>query len=216
MIYLGLDLGQAADFTALCAMEVSTEQAGEDSQGVPVFDKFYDVRHLQRFDIGTAYPEIVRKMVKMCETPQLKGNYRLIPDATGVGRPVVDLLREARLSIVPVSITFGSHANFNETTGFWDVPKKELISNLQILFGNHRLRFASGLKDRDAVTKELMNFRIKVTKAGNDTYESWREGDHDDLVLSVAMAAWYAVKFGGERKNKAEQWVSPLASMKGL
>ncbi len=42
--------------------------------------------------------------------------------------------------------------------------------------------------------EELQNFRIKFTKAGNDTYEAWRESDHDDLVLAAAMAAWFGEK----------------------
>jgi hypothetical protein len=30
---------------------------------------------------------------------------------------------------------------------------------------------------------------------GNDSYEAWREGIHDDLVLSVALACWFAEQF---------------------
>lgn len=29
---------------------------------------------------------------------------------------------------------------------------------------------------------------------GHDSYEAWREGDHDDLVLAAALAAWKAHK----------------------
>ena len=28
-------------------------------------------------------------------------------------------------------------------------------------------------------------------KTAHDSYEHWREGDHDDLVLAVSMAAWF-------------------------
>lgn len=217
MIVIGLDLGQAADYTAVSAIEIVSERTDPDSMGNPQFDTFYDVRHLQRFELNTSYPEIVKKVVKMLDTPQLKDNYRLVPDATGVGRPVVDLFRLEKVHMTPVSITFGNHENFNVDTGCWDVPKKELVSNLQIMFGNHRLRFASNLKDRDTVTKELVNFKIKVTAKGNDTYEAWREGDHDDLVLSIAIAAWWAKRFGKERKiDPARVWKPALANVKGL
>jgi len=27
---------------------------------------------------------------------------------------------------------------------------------------------------------------------GHDSYEAWREGDHDDIVLSLAVACWSA------------------------
>jgi hypothetical protein len=40
---------------------------------------------------------------------------------------------------------------------------------------------------------ELLNFRVKINLAsGHDSYEAWREGDHDDLVLAAAMAVWSA------------------------
>jgi hypothetical protein len=33
---------------------------------------------------------------------------------------------------------------------------------------------------------------VKITEELNETFESWRERDHDDLVLAVALAAWAA------------------------
>ncbi len=36
--------------------------------------------------------------------------------------------------------------------------------------------------------------KIHVATA-HDSYEAWREGDHDDLVLSVAMACWAGERF---------------------
>ena len=38
----------------------------------------------------------------------------------------------------------------------------------------------------------MLNFKRKVSLAGRDTYEAWREGTHDDLVLAAALAEWYA------------------------
>jgi hypothetical protein len=35
-------------------------------------------------------------------------------------------------------------------------------------------------------------FRIKVTASANETFEAWRERDHDDLVLAAAIAVWCA------------------------
>ncbi len=29
----------------------------------------------------------------------------------------------------------------------------------------------------------------------HDSYEAWREGDHDDLMLSVALACWAGERF---------------------
>ena len=53
---------------------------------------------------------------------------------------------------------------------------------------------ARALPEAPVLVEELQNFKLKITTAGNDTYEAWRESDHDDLVLAVAMAAWYGEK----------------------
>ena len=74
--------------------------------------------------------------------------------------------------------------------GSLHVPKKELIGTLQLLLQTRRLQVARSLTDAAVLMKELENYRIKVTAARNETFESWREGQHDDLALAVAMAAW--------------------------
>ncbi len=37
-------------------------------------------------------------------------------------------------------------------------------------------------------------FKMKITTAGNELYENWRESDIDDIVLAAAMAAWLGEK----------------------
>lgn len=37
---------------------------------------------------------------------------------------------------------------------------------------------------------ELGLFRVKVTLSANETFETWRERDHDDLVLALALALY--------------------------
>jgi hypothetical protein len=66
-----------------------------------------------------------------------------------------------------------------------------LITVTQVLLQNGRLRVASGLPEAETLKKELLNFRVKIDpRTSHDSYEHWREGDHDDLVLAVSMAAW--------------------------
>jgi hypothetical protein len=57
---------------------------------------------------------------------------------------------------------------------------------------NGRLRVASGLPETETLKKELLNFRVKIDpRTAHDSYEHWRESEHDDLVLAVSMAAWF-------------------------
>jgi hypothetical protein len=83
----------------------------------------------------------------------------------------------------------------------WHLPNKELVGVLQVLLQSRRLRVARSLPDAAAPVRELEAFRVKVTVAANETFEAWRERDHDDLVLAVAMAAWV-----GER-GMQEVWL---------
>ena len=72
-------------------------------------------------------------------------------DATGVGAAVVDLLERARLGvrIVPVSITAGADAH-EGMAGSWRVPKRDLVSVLQVLLQQGRLRVAQALAEAQA------------------------------------------------------------------
>jgi hypothetical protein len=53
--------------------------------------------------------------------------------------------------------------------------------------------------------KELENFRVKVTTARTDTFEAWREGQNDDLVLAVALAAWIGEQTRLQGGNAADE-----------
>jgi hypothetical protein len=72
------------------------------------------------------------------------------------------------------------------------LPKRDLVSTVALLLQTGRLRVAESLRDARALEKALRSFRAKVT--GQDGDDAWREGDHGDLVLAVALAAWLGQK----------------------
>jgi hypothetical protein len=53
------------------------------------------------------------------------------------------------------------------------------------------LKIAAALSDAGALQQELKDFQRKVSDAGSATYNA-RTGAHDDLVLAVAIALWWA------------------------
>src|SRR5687767_6312437 len=84
------------------------------------------------------------------------------------------------------------HRGGSECCAFheWHVPKRDLVSNLQVLLQSERLKIAGDLPEAAALLRELRSFRVTISTAGNDTYAAWRENDHDDMVLAVALACW--------------------------
>jgi hypothetical protein len=181
---LGLDLGQRQDYTAAALLE---RRQGE-KRGEP---HWYACRWLKRWPLSTRYPVIVAEVKELVTRPPLVRPL-LAVDQTGVGAAVVDMFAAAEIKaeLQPVLITGG-----HETTlvdGCWHVPKKELVSVLQVLLQSKRLQIAAKLEHAEALQKELQTFKVKITVDANETFEAWRERDHDDLVLAVALAAWLA------------------------
>src|SRR5262249_31270423 len=149
-------------------------------------------RHLERVALNTSYPEVAARVREIVTSDELTGRCTLVVDATGVGAPVVDLLRAARLGclLVPVLITGGDRAALSD--GVWKVPKRDLITGVQVMLQQERLSIAGDVPEGKRLVEEMMNMRVRVSAAGNETFGAWREGAHDDLVLAVALAVWRA------------------------
>ena len=217
---VGVDLGQQRDYTAISITERVLMPTGEFNKE-PYYSNFYGgtrwrsveqgrpeyrVRHLERPPLGTRYTEIVERVVEL--VTQLGGGRPVLAvDATGVGRPVIDMLRkrmreelkgtDTSVDNCTVTITGGDSVTKNPDGGL-RVPKRDLISATLVLLQNGQLKIAEGLALRETLVKELLNFRVKINIAtAHDSYEAWREGDHDDLVLSVALACWAGERYLG-------------------
>jgi hypothetical protein len=198
--YVGLDLGQSQDYTALAVIQkVPTydPQTGKHSSEL-------HLKHLERYPLKTPYTDIADQVKSLLSgdpftTPVLsngrvaKAITELIVDKTGVGVAVTDLLKERRLNYIAVTIT-GLGQKVNRTgTREYSVPKQDLVSALEVPFHKGTLKVAKGLEGWPKLREELLNFRRKQnTRTAHISYEHWRESDHDDLVLAAALACWKA------------------------
>lgn len=189
----GLDLGQASDPSAWAIADM-TRCPHPTRPGDSAWS--YGIRHLKRWHLGTPYPQIVSEVRDSCNQ-KVQGE-PLVIDGTGVGRAVVDLFRETDFHgrIIAVTITGGHNATEDEDRRGWHVPKKDLVAVMQSLLQTRRLHISPHLPDAEVLRRELGNFKIKITAAANETFGAWREGEHDDLVLAVAMACWWGEKSG--------------------
>jgi hypothetical protein len=199
---VAVDLGQVNDYTAIAV--------AERSPGLSRDVGSYDVIHLQRLPLGTPYTALpdhlggLEQFVRRRWTtlaaerhraalPLARAPVELVVDQTGVGRPVVDLLRQAGFAPIAITITGGDQV-IQVAHREYRVPKRNLAAAVQVLLQTRRLRWATSLPEAVTLKAELNNFKAKISLSGHDSYGAsadWREGNHDDLVLSVALGCWY-------------------------
>jgi hypothetical protein len=199
----GLDVGQMADPSALAILERQM-LLGARAELEPRFD----ARWLERLPLQTSYPamvEGVRGRLTALQAPAV-----LVIDATGVGRGVVDMFREGwttsdpltqerltlpgKPTIIAVTLTGAEHAR-SERWDEWFVPKRDIVMAFMMALQQRRFRAAKGLPEAETLFKEGQSFQWKVSKAGNDLYGAWREGQHDDLLLACAIAVWWGERY---------------------
>jgi len=191
--YVGVDLGQKQDYTAIAVVE-RCAVAGELDRVTweRRIEVGHSLRHLERVALGTPYTEVVGRVREVARSGDLAGRCLVVVDATGVGGAVIDLLRGADLGceLMAVTITGGERAS--RSGGGWMVPKRDLVVGLEVMLETGSLRIATGLREGETFIKELTGMRVKVSAGRREQFEAWREGTHDDLVLAAALACWRA------------------------
>lgn len=188
---IGLDLGKRHDWTALAVVQKHIQPAPlVDGETVPRMQGVYDVPFLDRVQ-GVSYELIADRVAGLKRRPEHESSV-LVIDETGVGTAVGDMLEARKLKPHRVTITGGNTATHDGL--IHHVPKRDLATTVAILLESRRLRIAEALPLAKVLTTELENFQVKINIAtGHDSYgaaEDWREGNHDDLVLAVALAVW--------------------------
>ncbi len=199
--FVGVDLGQRQDYTAVAVVERSVEVLERDyvTWGWKTA-VWYDVRHLERIALGTAYTQVaerVRELARELARPSWMNfdpRCALVVDATGVGAPVVELIRKPGLNCEVTAVTITGGDRETRDGGVVRVPKRDLVVGLQVLLEGGGVRIAEGLKDGPVLLKELAEMRVEVSEGGREQYGAWRQGSHDDLVLALALACWRARK----------------------
>ena len=184
---LGVDLGQAHDYTALVVLErVGTE---------------LHARHIERLPLAPQLPQASRAGCRAGGSSELAETSLVAVDGTGVGRAVTDLLRTAlrpiRTPLVAITITGGTATSRVGTR--WSVPKRDLVAAAQVALQTQALKIASALPAAQTLVDELTAYRVKVSEDGHDSYGNGRDAPNDDLVLATAIATYVATRRRGAR-----------------
>jgi hypothetical protein len=206
----GLSLGSAGDRTALTVVEKSWTGGGASR---------LDVLDCRRWPPRTGYPVIVAAVGRVLALPasrpfldimypqRARGQVqrfhapapRLSIDGTQVGAGVVEMFLNAGLAgdVAAFKITGGTEASEQRWPGrsevaYWSVARIALVSAVQSALQGGRLLFAQQMGERSTLIAELANFAGKAVARNNETFVAEREGDKDDVVLSMALAVWTA------------------------
>ena len=97
----------------------------------------------------------------------------MVVEANSIGQGVIDHLHNRGMNIIPFTTT--------------NTSKHGIIQSLQSAFEHGQIK----ILDNPVLVGELLSFESKKTTSGNFTYSA-PEGQHDDCVMSLALA-WYAL-----------------------
>jgi hypothetical protein len=212
---IGYDVGQVRDPSALVVAEAVPTPSGrvahvspcDAGSSVPrgsgfcnalcrdeVIDVFR-VHDLGRLPLGARYPrqvEAVREVIARLNVRKVTPY--LFVDCTGVGRPVVDLLREgldgADCCLSAVTLTGGMNLRpTNIGNPEVSVGKELLVSRLQVLLDRERILLPDDKESR-ALVRELQDFELRASASGI-TSGAFRTGSHDDLAVALGLAVLF-------------------------
>lgn len=141
----------------------------------------YSIRHLERFKEASRGDRVGRILESMCGN-HINGKVCLVVDRE-CGRPIIDALKREHPTLVEVSMI--EDESTLSDINHYIVPKKELISNLQLLYIAERLRVNRELSLAGVFIKRLFSFRAK------NNPQTTKGETHNDLVFAVALACWY-------------------------
>jgi hypothetical protein len=199
---VGVDLGQAHDPTAIAVIEhvwvqvhqayrgrVDGDQLRAWREAIRAHRPQYNVRWADRLPLGMHYPAQVAHIAEMVRRDPLK-DARVFYDYTGVGRPVGDLLHDARIrNLNRVHLTGGQDSKVDGDRHA--LSKVDLVSRLQAALHSDELAIEETLPLAATLARELADDRLDFTAAGNAQFNA-RSGAHDDLLIATGLALYGA------------------------
>ena len=212
IICIGADIGQKRDPTAIVVCEYEVVEIDEggvphDPTGLrdlvniatgvedpPLLDTRYVVRALERLPLETPYPTVARRLHAICRAMarRPKAEVFLAVDATGVGRPIVDLVRDELddgVHLTAVTISGGEKCPQaplyrSEIT----MGKVFMVSRLQALLQSRRIVMPKKSLDAQGLATELLDFEIRVGRDAHAEMGAFKTGTHDDLVTALGLS----------------------------
>ena len=184
MFTIGLDLGKERDYSALTLVQNQMQRLAAVK--------------LHRWPLGTSYVNVARDVATLTRKEQIAGKAVLVVDATGLGGPFMDVLREERPGCGVVALTIGGRGRLRPTSpGFWKVgvPKGVLVQTLAAAVEGKRFTVARTEPLAGVLLQEMQRLEVRIDAKGHAVYAAdFAAGTNDDLLLATMYAVWMALK----------------------
>ena len=181
--FIALALGRARDHSAVAVLEARGQE--------PVT---YHIVYLGQQPLGTMYRAVVRWVEDVLDRFP---HSPVVVDVGGAGASVLELLRERGLDVRGVRITTGEHES-RDQHGTFHVAKAVLAGLLDVVTGARRLwTDPPDMKWASELQRQMRAFTRKQTLDGHARFEARTEAIHDDLVIALTLALWFAEHHAG-------------------
>ena len=74
----------------------------------------------------------------------------------------------------------------------WHVSKVDLMAGLREALERGELKLAGEVAEGERLVEEMMSVTVGIRKSGRERVGADGCGEHDDLVIAVALACWAA------------------------
>lgn len=184
MISIGLDVGKERDPAALSVLLADGLRPNSHRPR-------WRALNIGNVELGTSYQLLADTTVNLANDYRAAGYPVVVTvDATGVGAPVLELMRSAAPELHIVAITISSGRTLRLAgPDHYVVGKHRLTEMLQVALEQRGLELPEGTTPQDELYKQIAGFRKHTNPSGYERHEA-EAGEHDDLVLSTELSLW--------------------------
>jgi hypothetical protein len=200
-IILSIDLGDRQDHTAFVVTETRREMR-KNKRGQNISVVTSTVRDIQQLPLNIGYDVVAERIHKVFWDERLRlrnpdtgrpiGPTMLV-DAGGVGDAICDDFKKdlgvpfVRYKLVRGTATETRHGKLNYT-----IPRTVMFQQLYAAFHTDRIRIDRRLRGGKVLLNELKGLQVEQNEETGYVRVVHREGEHDDVAISLAAANWWA------------------------
>ena len=160
---IGVDLGQSSDYTAISVLErvprFKEDKSAPINYPAPIITCEYHLRWLERIR-HKSYVEVVEEIRRITLHEEVLEESVMLVDSTGVGRGVLDIMIQERMR--PIGITIHAGHRVSEYDGGFNIPKRDLVGSLQVLFQTGRIKIPQEIRLIDELVAEINTIKASL------------------------------------------------------